>query len=186
MQISSLEQPLCVHCLKNDPYFDHVYAAFSYQPPIIQFIQGLKFSKKFIYGRALAQLMLKNYLANQPSNSSLPDLIIPVPLHPSRQKIRGFNQALELALPIAKAIQRPIDYKSLYRKKATQAQAQQHHKDRYTNLKNAFASNSRFDGRHLLLIDDVLTSGQTVNELAKTAKQSGAKRVDILCAARAG
>jgi ComF family protein len=132
-------------------------------------------------GRALSELLIKFIETN---NAKLPEIIIPVPLHPTRLKERGFNQALELAKPIARHFNIPLDTKSCKRTKATATQSTLDKKIRIKNMRGAFEIVRDIKCDHLVLIDDVVTTGTTVNELAKVIKSCGVKRVDVWALAR--
>ncbi len=121
----------------------------------------------------------------------MPEILIPMPMHTQRLQQRGYNQALELARFFAAHFQLELDYKTLQRNRPTLLQAGLSAKERQKNVKNAFNINahthiSRLSGiKHIALIDDVMTTGSTLNEAAKILKQSGIKRVDAWIIARA-
>jgi ComF family protein len=117
-------------------------------------------------------------------NQNPPDCIIPVPLHPLRLKQRGFNQALEIARPIAKKLKIPIDTTHCLRIVATLPQAAISATARKHNIKNAFIVNPLLKAKHVAIVDDVLTTGSTVTELAQRLKKSGVQKIDIWCCAR--
>jgi ComF family protein len=144
-------------------------------------ITQLKFSNKLIYAKILAELFI-NHLSYL--NEPLPQCIIPVPLHRSRLRERGFNQALELAKPIAKRLAIPLDFKSCTRVIATKAQSQILASERKKNIKNAFVIKQNFQYQHVAIVDDVMTTGSTVAELSKTLRKHGVKQIDIWCMAR--
>lgn len=176
------ENELCEHCSKNIIAFDATYALFLYQPPITKLIWQLKFNHALthaqLFGDLLIQKIQKSYL-----DCSLPQLIIPVPLHKNRLKERGFNQALEIARPIARKLKIPIDL-TPKRSKHTLAQATLAAKDREQNVKNAFLLERKYDDMHIIVIDDVITTGSTIREFCYELKQVGAKRIDVWCCAR--
>ena len=115
----------------------------------------------------------------------LPDGLLPVPLHSSRQRERGYNQALELARPIAKQLQIPLFNDLATRIKPTPPQSSLSLRQRRHNLKDAFIVNYSVKNKHIAIIDDVMTSGTTVNALAHKLKQAGARRVSVWCCCRA-
>jgi len=115
----------------------------------------------------------------------LPDVLIPVPLHASRLRQRGYNQALELARPIAKQLNLSIDVHSCLREKATTEQTGLSAKLRKSNLKNAFTVNGDFRDKQVTIIDDVMTTGSTVNELSQQLINAGARQVNVWVCARA-
>lgn len=106
-----------------------------------------------------------------------------MPLHAARLRERGFNQAVELANPLATALKITIDH-TVTRQKATLPQHTLRARDRGPNLANAFAASKLYTGRHLAIIDDVVTTGETVTALAKLLRKKGAARIDIWCCAR--
>ncbi len=115
------------------------------------------------------------------------DLLIPIPLHKSRLRERGFNQALVLAREIEKRFPLPLDYLNLQRIRDTQPQINLKEKERRKNVRGAFGlrEKQKVKGKRILLIDDVYTTGATVNECSRVLRKGGAKRVDILTLARA-
>jgi len=118
------------------------------------------------------------------SEDGRPDVIIPVPLHVSRLRDRGYNQALELARPIANRLNIPIDYQSCVRIRETAAQADLPAKLRRSNVKGAFQIH-KLDAEYVAIIDDVMTTGYTVAELSRQARNAGVKKIDIWTCARA-
>lgn len=176
----------CGICLKTPPPFFHkVYIIFSYNHVIRKLITGLKFQQRLIYAHILGSLLAEN-ISLQYQNDYLPDLIIPVPLHKKRLHVRGFNQAVELARPISKKLNLPIDYKRCKRVYNTAAQSNLPRHQRATNVKNAFVVEIQEDlsSQHVALLDDVMTTGHTVTELSRALYYVGVKRIDIWCCAR--
>lgn len=125
------------------------------------------------------------YISQQLSDDKKPSYIIPVPLHRKRLRVRGFNQALELARPVAKALNIPIELHACQRIKHTLAQAELKQSQRKKNLKNAFATCKTWQVDHVVIIDDVVTTGSTINALKTVLYQAGVKKVDTWCLARA-
>ncbi len=122
-----------------------------------------------------------------PLGAAAYDLIIPVPLHIGRLRWRGFNQAAMLAVAVARRMDRPLDLRTLVRVRETPPQTRQNRGERIKNLKRAFAVRrpARVASRSVLLIDDVMTTGATADECARTLLAAGARRVDVLTLARA-
>lgn len=169
---------ICGRCLAHPPHYDCTQSAFRYDFPLDRLVQSLK------YGHRLA---LADYLGRQMASRAAhieADLIIPMPLHPGRLRERGFNQALELARPVSRALHRPIDT-SCQRVRHTTAQAALPWRERVKNIRGAFHCTSDFSGKRLLLVDDVMTTGATIDECARTLKLHGAKQVSVLVVARA-
>ncbi len=132
-------------------------------------------------GRVLARNFINNVQLLESSN---PQVIIPVPLHDSKIANRGFNQALELAKPIAKHFQIPIDAQFLRRTKNSVSQSGLNAKQRQTNVKNSFSISANTQYQSVILFDDVMTTAATANECAKTLKRYGVKNIDVWVCAR--
>ena len=170
---------VCGRCLAHPPAFDTTLAAYRYDFPVDKLIQSLK------YGHRLA---LAPYFGRQLTALAAPlaaDVIVPLPLHRERLRQRGFNQALELARPVARACRLPIDASSCQRTRNTPAQAELGLRERAANVRNAFDCSATFGGKRVILIDDVMTTGASLDECAGTLKRHGAVRVDVLVLARA-
>lgn len=174
----------CPACLQNPPPFERAFALFHYQHPISAIITQLKFYHQLLYAKLFGLLLAKYLQHAYEKDSSYPSIVIPMPLHKKRLRERGFNQALEIARPFSKNLQIPIDYKLSQRIRETKSQSSQRSVyARFINVKNAFSS-TNMKGQHLLIIDDVITTGATVRELAKELNRQGASRVDVACCAR--
>ena len=158
-------------------------APFDYVEPLRQQIQGLKFGGQRRLGRALGEL-LASVVAADP-NTRRCDAIIAVPLHRSRLLERGYNQAIELARPIAAALDLPLLRSGIERRRATAAQSLLPARDRYANLRGAFRIARDVRNRDLSVVDDVLTTGATLNALAAALKAAGANSVRGWTIARA-
>ncbi len=174
----------CGACLNKIPPFYQISSLFSYAPPISKLIIELKFHNRLVCARVLSELLIVS-LKQIYQAQSLPELIIPVPLHTKRLSQRGFNQALELARPIAAYFKLPIDSKNCIRIRDTKAQTALSQKERNANVKGAFyLKKTPLLAKHVALIDDVVTTGCTVNEISGLLRTSGVERVDIWCCAR--
>jgi ComF family protein len=114
-----------------------------------------------------------------------PDCLIPVPLHPTRLRQRGYNQALEIARPIAARLKIPLEVHAVRRIRATPAQALLPLRERARNVRGAFFARTRFDGRRVAIVDDVMTSGHTANSLAQCLRRAGAEDIEVWVVARA-
>lgn len=179
----SSTQLLCGACLQQPPFFNRTFSMFVYQEPIKKLITGLKFQKKLIYAKLLGELLTRQ-LASAYQEDCLPECIIPVPLHQTRLRERGFNQAVELARPIANKFKIKIDLQCCRRVHATTSQAELPAQERYANVKNAFRVKNSFKAKHVALLDDVMTTGHTINELSKVLRQAGVRQIDVWCSAR--
>jgi ComF family protein len=173
---------LCGQCQTTTPPYDAAISIFRYDYPLDHLIQRLKFNAKLHLATLLGELMAEHL---HHAAGTLPELLIPVPLHTARLRERGFNQALELARPIARALQRPLDYRSCVRLRATQAQSLLPAKEKRANVKNAFGVVRPIEARHVAIIDDVMTTGHTVQELAGIVRKAGVERIDVWVLARA-
>ena len=165
----------------HPPSLDQVIALFHYEPPISSLIAQLKFRENLMIAKLFSQYWI-DYLHN-PINP-LPECILPVPLHHQRLKERGFNQALEIAKPIGKYFKIPIDKQHCIKIKNTAAQSSLSAKKRRDNLKNAFALTRPINARHVVILDDVMTTGNTISEIATLLKKSGVAKVDAWCCAK--
>lgn len=181
-----LNKRRCGVCLNQEPPFDITYALFPYEAPIIQLIIKLKFQQQLSHAQALGSLMAKSITTEWYRDMPLPEVILPIPLHPSRLRERGFNQALEIAKPIAKRLALPLDHQGIGRQKATQAQSGLSAEDRKKNIAEAFVITGNYTGLRVAVIDDVITTGLTMAECCKVLKRQGVARIDVWCCARRG
>lgn len=176
-----LSPVLCGHCLSQPPAFDETHAPFIYDDNIGHLIRTLKFNRHYPNARLLGTLLAESLS----TSIELPELIIPVPLHPSQYRRRGFNQALEIAKAVAKQLAIPLDFNNCKRHRVTPSQSSLTAKQRRKNLRNVFSITKPLNCQHVAIVDDVMTTGTTVNELAKVLKKSGIQRVDVWVCARA-
>jgi ComF family protein len=184
--ISESDLLMCGQCTVSPPPVERTYALFHYETPITEFIIRLKFHQKLIYANLLGHLLIKKIEESwYDDQKTLPDLLLPVPLHQKRLQHRGFNQALEITRPIAKKYNIPTDTTGVQRTRATEAQSLLSAEERKKNLAGAFLSCKRYDGMSIAIIDDVMTTTHTVFELANLLKQKGAVHVVAWIAARA-
>lgn len=172
---------VCGRCLRQPPCYEALRAPYLYAPPLAPLITGLKFGNRLYHARLLGQLLEAGI---EPAGAS-PDCLLPVPLHPTRLRERGFNQAVEIARPIAARLQVPLDRHSVRRNRMTGAQSSLPARRRGANVRGAFTVTGGCPGRHVVIVDDVVTTGHTVNELARTLRRSGVLRVEVWAVARA-
>ena len=173
---------LCGQCLQDPPAYDGAISLFRYAHPADQLILRLKFQAQLHLARALGELLALHLKREAPS---LPELIIPVPLHRARLRQRGFNQSLEIARPLARRLNIAVDYQSCERVRNTSAQSLLPATERRKNIKDAFRVTRLLTARHVAIVDDVMTTGHTVQELAATLRKSGVERIDVWVLARA-
>lgn len=171
----------CQQCLERPPAYDRVWTLYPYLPPLQDAICALKYRKLFGLADSLSTLMIR---ALPPQLKA--DVIVPVPLHPSRLRTREFNQSLLLADRLGRHLMQPVSATSLVRTVATESQTSLKRSERLRNLRHAFVVHDPkpFDGRRVLLVDDVFTTGTTLNECAKALRSSGAASVLALTLAR--
>lgn len=175
---------ICGACLKNNPPFDRTFTLSLYQAPISSLIIKLKYQHQLSAAKALGELMCRRIEYKWYKKEHLPDLIIPIPLHAKRLSERGFNQAIEIARPISKFLNIPIDHSGIKRIKATQSQKGLTALERKRNMFNAFSANTSYANLSVAVVDDVITTGHTMREFCAILRQQGAKRIDVWCCAR--
>lgn len=168
----------CGACLKETPHFDRTLAIFRYDFPIDRIIHALKYGHQLAVADWLGQQIAAQIEAGV-------SLIVPLPLHPERLRERGFNQSMEIARAVAGRLGLMIDHSSVFRNRATPPQADLPLKKRRKNVRGAFECSTDITGNHVLLIDDVMTTGATLNECARVLKLHGATQVSVAVAARA-
>jgi len=176
---------MCGRCINKAPAFDYAYSLFRYEDDIIRLIHQLKFSEKISYAGSLGELLLLMICAKLPNIKQLPDCLLPVPLHPARLRQRGFNQSIEIARIISRRLQIPIEYDAVIRQRKTTSQTGLNAQQRQKNIRGAFEVATEIKAKHILIIDDVMTTGATVNELARLLKKYNVSRVGVLSVARA-
>jgi ComF family protein len=176
----------CGQCLKQPPAFERVATPWTYSFPVDTLITRFKHSAKWPFGRLLAELLAQFLQHRFDEDLNRPDALIPVPLATKRLRQRGFNQATMLARWLSTSLDIPCDETLLLRIQDTSAQQDLNAEARKKNLCNAFAlaPDAFINGRHLALVDDVLTTGTTAQALARLLMNAGAARVDVYCLAR--
>lgn len=174
---------LCGTCLRQPPPFAAVHAVGLYQGTIRVAVQRLKYHHQVTLAQPLGQL-LAGVVSSAPSGFA-PHRIVPVPLHPKRLKKRGYNQALELARPLARALRAPLDTGLLQRVRMTPPQQGLTATERKRNLHEAFQVNPEVAGLRVLLVDDVMTTGETVRECSRKLLLGGAAEIQVAVVGRA-
>ncbi|HEC13016.1 MAG TPA: ComF family protein [Acidiferrobacteraceae bacterium] len=177
---------LCGQCQTHLPAFTICVPALAYHPPVNQYIKALKYCGQLLYGRLCGELLAEAIQTHfDRASATRPECLIPVPLHPYRLCRRGFNQALEIAKPVARRFGLPIDYRCLKRIRATRAQAHLALKERAGNVKGAFLVHQQPSYKRVALIDDVMTTGHTANEIARCLNRAGVEEIEVWVVARA-
>lgn len=171
----------CGKCLKTKPFYQKSIIPLEYDFPVTTIIKRLKFNDKLLFSGMLANILLDKISER---SDPYPETIIPVPLHPFRLIKRGFNQSELIAKELANSLKIPVDIKSCRRIKNTSHQTGFSHKERKKNIRNAFDVKSSFSAKHVAILDDVVTTGSTVNELARVLQQAGAEIIEVWACAR--
>ncbi|MFT6927498.1 MAG: ComF family protein [Psychromonas sp.] len=181
--------PFCGDCLKQAHLFEQLHALGSYQPPYSQMVKKLKYTKQLLYGELLGELLSESIVLNLSAQQlSRVDYLLPVPLHTKKQRTRGFNQAQIIAQVVGKHLNIPLILEGVNRQINTRAQEGLTLNNRKKNLNGAFsislAVQQEITGAHIVIIDDVVTTGATANSLCQTLLKAGAQRIDIWCCCR--
>ncbi len=178
------EARVCGACLAHPPAFDRTFAAVNYAFPIDALLHSLKYRTNLALAPVLADLLLA-----QIDKAVLPNFIIPMPLHPARLRERGFNQAIEIARRISKKSGVPLLPALCRRVRDTASQTGLPWKEREKNIRDAFdcegkLNEKQLNGKHIAIVDDVMTTGATLNELARVLRKCGAVHISAWVVAR--
>jgi ComF family protein len=146
-------------------------------------VRALKYRQRLSHGRVLGELLAQSLALKR--TEPWPELLIPVPLSESRYRERGFNQASELAKQLQRALSIPLRADILDRKRATREQAGLDRFGRRKNVRNAFALGGPLNAKHVAIVDDVVTTGSTANEIARVLRRAGAEKIEVWAVARA-
>lgn len=172
---------LCGQCQRRPPPWDGAWAPFRYGWPLDRLESRYKFASDLAAGRVLSTLWQR-----EACPVTLPQVLLSVPLHRSRLRRRGYNQALELARPLARALAVPLRHDVMQRLRRTEAQTELDAIGRRRNVRGAFALRVGVAlPAHVALLDDVMTTGATLAECTRVLKRAGASRVDVWALARA-
>jgi ComF family protein len=165
--------------LREPPAFDATHALYRYVFPVDVLVHAFKYNHR---------LSLTRFFTDAAANIFLPeaDVLVPMPLHPKRLAERGFNQALEIARPLARAANLPLARESVVRKHYAPPQVTLAREARLTNPRGTFACRRQFDGLRVMVVDDVMTTGASLNAIARCLKAAGASAVCNFVIARAG
>jgi ComF family protein len=172
--------PACARCLRQSPAFRATVAPLRYEGDVRRLLPRYKFGADLAVGRVLGDL-----LAAAAAAAPRPQLVVPVPLHTARLRTRGFDQAWELTRHVAHALALPARARALQRLRATPAQTGLDAAARRRNLREAFVARMAPGERHVALVDDVVTTGATVQAAAAALRRAGVARVDVWAVARA-
>jgi ComF family protein len=179
----SSNEMICMRCVSSLPLLahdeGHPIAPFEYRFPVDRLVQRFKFAGDLAVGQWLSVR-----LAASARTARRPDVLIPVPLTNARLRERGFNQAAQIARTVSRQLAIPASLRVLERVREAPAQSALGRRARRANLRGAFACRRRLDGRHVALIDDVVTTGATAEAASRALKRAGATRVDVWAIAR--
>lgn len=168
---------LCGHCLSHPPLFERTVAAYAYAFPLDRLIQAMKYREQLALAKSFARKLA-------PHIARLPDHVIAMPLHPAKLRERGFNQSLLLAAALARTLKLDLLPHACRRVRDTPAQSALPWKERKKNVRDAFCCDMDLGGKHVALVDDVLTTGASLNALAKAVRARGATEVSCWVVAR--
>ena len=174
-------ESLCGHCQRCPPVFDSVIAPLCYQDPIDQMLCALKYHQQLSFARTAAGLITDTV---RESGEPRPDLLVGVPMTHRAVRKRGLNQAVFLARLIGRQLGIPVKSTLIKKLRETDRQSTLNASKRQRNLKGAFHCKGSLEDKHIALVDDILTTGATANEISKVLKAAGANRVDIWVCAR--
>ncbi|MGY6215499.1 double zinc ribbon domain-containing protein [Methylolobus aquaticus] len=175
------EQAVCGHCLRHPPDFDSAFALLVYRDPVRYLIHELKFRRQYPMARLLGGLLAAGIEGTRP----VPELLVPVPLHPRRLRERGFNPSLEIAREVGRHLGVDIGTEVVTRTRPTASQAGLPASQRARNVRGAFSAKKDIQRRHVAIIDDVMTTGATAGEIARTLRQAGVETIEVWACARA-
>ena len=178
--IDRQDKNICVRCAANVP-FDQVLALTRYIPPISDLICKLKYRQHIYLAKALGTLLAAHVKKHC---QTLPELLITVPLHKQRIQQRGFNQAVEIARTVSKQLNIKADYRCIEKTRTTPLQTTLNARQRQRNLKGAFSLRYPLYAKSVAILDDVMTTGATVSEIASLLKGGGVSRVEVWTLAR--
>lgn len=167
----------CGRCLQHPPAFSHTVAAYAYAFPLDKLIQAVKFSAQLVLVEQLAAALAQRI-------SLRPDALIAMPLHPLRLRERGFNQSLLLARSLSKRLDIPLLTDACERTRNTSPQSSLRWQERGKNMRKAFTCTADLGGKHIAVVDDVMTTGASIGELAHTLRRAGAESVSAWVIAR--
>lgn len=171
---------ICGQCLKKPPIQDISLSLYRYEQAIPRMMSALKYHRQI----QLAEMCAQEFISYH-TLARLPDVLLPIPLHPSRLRQRGYNQSLLFADTLAKLLKIPCRPELLKRIKKTATQTQLNAKQRHKNMRQAFEYSSSFVPQHVAIIDDVMTSGATTQEAARVLKRAGIETIEVWTIARA-
>ncbi|WP_369931203.1 ComF family protein [Xanthomonas sp. NCPPB 2632] len=175
----AISVPACTACLQGDRPWADLWVPFVYTWPLDELERRFKFAGSLVAGRVLSECWLDTGCP-----PTMPDLLLPMPLHRSRLRSRGYNQAMELARHLGRRLAIPVRHDVVQRVKRTRPQTDLDAAARAANIRGAFQVRRVPSQRHVALVDDVMTTGATLGECARTLTDAGVARVDVWALAR--
>ncbi len=172
---------LCGRCLRRPPPYDRLLAPLLYAAPADWLVQQLKFGGRLNCGRLLGEILAEHVAGAMPWR---PQLLVPMPLHARRLRERGFNQADEIARPLARRLGIAVRNGAVRRVRDTASQAGLGLRERRRNLRGAFLAAPGSLGEDVAIVDDVVTTGASVHELARALRRGGARRIQVWAVCR--
>jgi ComF family protein len=181
---SAVADHLCGDCIEKPPPFDSVHFLWSYESVVQEIIQRMKYRRMQSLARFLG-VLLADHLAERLGRLQ-PHLIVPIPLHGKRLRMRGFNQAAVMARPLARRLGLRVDVNLLRKIQDTPSQVGLSRSQREENVRGSFSVDhgGRIRGRRLILVDDVFTTGATLKEAARALKRAKASEIHVATLAR--
>lgn len=170
---------ICGRCLSHPPLFSRTTAVFGYAFPLDKLIQSMKYGEQLVLAHAFAERLLRRI-----DKTELPEIVIPMPLHPAKLRERGFNQSLLLAAHVARRLDIRLLPDACRRVRDTPPQSSLPWKERQKNVRNAFRCDMDLSGKRVVLVDDVLTTGASLEALAEAVQQRGAIEIGTWVVAR--
>lgn len=182
-----LSTNICASCIQKTPDFDICYSAFIYAFPVNHIVQRIKYRRDLSLLPPITR-SLTHIMTNQYNGQPWPEAVIPVPLHRKKLRSRGYDQALLLAREITRQLKPAhklnLDTQLIKRVKATDPQQGLSARERKKNIRGAFQLRRDNHYKHVALVDDVVTTGSTVNEIARLLKKTGTEKIEVWCLAR--
>jgi ComF family protein len=168
---------MCGRCLQHPPHFKRTVAAYAYAFPLNKLVLALKYGNKLHLANSLGDRLAQCVVVR-------PDCLVAMPLHPARLRERGFNQSLQLARRIGRQLDLPVLSLACQRVRNTPSQSSLPWKERGKNMRKAFNCSADVAGKHVAVVDDVMTTGATLNELSLALLNAGASEVSAWVVAR--
>ena len=177
----STGESICAKCLYDPPRWDRMIAPYAYRNLIRDLLIQLKFSDNLTIADSLTRQLSVQFKDQVP-----PEVLIPVPLFKKRLIERGYNQAYEIARCLSIKLDIPLNQKSLIRTRHTESQSGLSAAKREKNIRSAFSFNNSANYKHVAVVDDIITTGSTLNEITRILKRAGVEKVEVWGLARVG